>query len=145
MGIDDLTINSVVLVDQTFDNVMGGLSPTSDSDNDGVNALLEYALGGATNRNDQDRMPVSSFSNNELSLTYLARVDDANLSIFPEVTTDLGSTSGWVSSASLNSGIAVTILGTVEINGTTFERRRATVAIDSTDAKFMRIKTILNQ
>jgi acetyl esterase/lipase len=145
MAIDDLTINNIVLVNQTFDNVMGGVSPTSDSDNDGVNALLEYALGGATNRNDQDRMPVSSFSNNELSLTYLARVDDANLSILPEVTTDLGSTSGWVSSASLNSGIAVTILGTVDINGTTFERRRATVAIDSTGAKFMRIKTILNQ
>jgi len=145
MGIDDLTINNTVLVNQTFDNVMGGVSPTSDSDNDGVNALLEYALGGATNRNDQDRMPVSSFSNNELSLTYLARVDDANLSILPEVTTDLGSTSGWVSSASPNSGIAVTILGTVDINGTTLERRRATVAIDSTGAKFMRIKTILNQ
>jgi hypothetical protein len=135
-----LPVTQVLIVSQTFANVMGGVSPTSDSDNDGVNALLEYALGGATNQNDQDRMPVSSFSNNELSLTYLARVDDANLSILPEVTTDLGSTSGWVSS-----GIAVTSLGTVDINGTTFERRKAAVTAGSSGAKFMRVKIILNQ
>jgi hypothetical protein len=145
MGIDDVTINNLVLVDQTFANVMGGVSPTSDSDSDGVMALLEYAFGGSANRNDLDRMPVSSFSNNELSLTYLARTDDTSLSILPEVNTDLTSNSGWVSSATPNSGITVTNLGTVDISGTTFERRKATVGVDSSGAKFMRIKTILNQ
>jgi acetyl esterase/lipase len=132
-----LTVSSA---SSTFTSVMGGVSPTSDSDNDGVNALLEYALGGATNRNDQDRMPVSSFSNNELSLTYLARTDDTSLSILPEVSTDLVSSSGWSSS-----GIAVTSLGTVDINGITFERRKATVTAGSSGAKFMRVKIILNQ
>jgi hypothetical protein len=132
-----LTVSSA---SSTFTSVMGGVSPTSDSDNDGVNALLEYALGGATNRNDQDRMPVSSFSNNELSLTYLARTDDTSLSIFPEVSTDLASSSGWSSS-----GIAVTSLGTVDINGTPFERRKAAVIAGSSGAKFMRVKIILNQ
>jgi hypothetical protein len=147
MGIDDLTINSLVLVNQTFASVMGAVNPTSDLDSDGVMALLEYAFGGTGNRNDQDRMPVSSFSNNELSLTYLARVheDDPSLSILPEVSTDLESNSGWVSSESLNSGITITNLGTVDIDGTTFERKKATVPIDSSGAKFMRIKTILNQ
>jgi acetyl esterase/lipase len=145
MGIDDLTINNIVLVNQTFTSAMGGVSPTSDLDYDGMNALLEYALGGSMDRNDQDRMPAVTFSNNELSLTYLARTDDTSLSILPEVSMDLTSNSVWISSTNPNSGITVTILGTVDINGTTFERRRATVAIDSTSAKFMRIKTTLNQ
>jgi len=145
MGIDDVTINNLVLVNQAFANLMGGVSPTSDSDNDGVIALLEYAFGGAANRNDQDRMPVSGFSNNELSLTYLVRMDDTSLSIFPEVNTDLNSNSSWVSSATPNSGITVVTLGTVDLSGTTFERRKATVGVDSTGAKFMRIKTVLNQ
>jgi hypothetical protein len=145
MGIDDVTISSIVLANQTFANLMGGVSPTSDLDNDGVMALLEYAFGGSANRSDQDRMPVFSFSNNELSLTYLARTDDTSLSILPEVNTDLTSNSGWVSSATPNSGITVTNLGTVDISGTTFERRKATVGVDSSGAKFMRIKTTLNQ
>jgi hypothetical protein len=130
----------------TFAGVMGGVSPTSDSDNDGVMALLEYAFGGAGNRNDQDRMPVSSFSNNELSLTYLVRTDDDRLSILPEVNTDLSSNGAWVSSANPNSGITVTTLGTVDIDGTTFERRKAAVTVGSSrGAMFIRIKTILNQ
>jgi len=145
MGVDDLTINNIVLVNQTFTSAMGGVSPTSDLDYDGMNALLEYALGGSMDRNDQDRMPAVTFSNNELSLTYLARTDDTSLSVLPEVSMDLTSNSVWISSTNPNSGITVTILGTVDINGTTFERRRATVAIDSTGAKFMRIKTTLNQ
>jgi hypothetical protein len=140
-----LPLTQILTVSQTFANVMGGVSPTSDSDNDGVMALLEYAFGGAVSQNDQDRMPVSSFTNNELSLTYLARTDDTSLSILPEVSTDLASNSGWVSSAIPKSGITVETLGTVDINGTTFERRKATVAIDSSGAKFMRIKIILNQ
>jgi hypothetical protein len=140
-----LPLTQSLKVSQTFANVMGAVSPSSDSDNDGVNALLEYAFGGAANRNDRDRIPVTSFSNNELSLTYLARTDDTSLSILPEVNTDLTSNSGWVSSATPNSGITVTSLGTVDINGTTFERRRATVAVDGSGAKFMRVKIILNQ
>ena len=137
-----LTVSSA---SSTFTSVMGGVSPTSDLDYDGMNALLEYALGGSMDRNDQDRMPAVTFSNNELSLTYLARTDDTSLSVLPEVSMDLTSNSVWISSTNPKSGITVTILGTVDINGTTFERRRATVAIDSTGAKFMRIKTILNQ
>ena len=90
-------------------------------------------------------MPGSSSTNNELSLTYLARTDDTSLSILPEVSTDLASNSGWVSSASRNSGITVVTLGTVDINGTTFERRKATIAVNGSGAKFLRIKIILNQ
>ena len=140
-----LPLTQILTVSQTFANVMGVASPTSDSDNDGVMALLEYAFGGAVSRNDQDRMPVSSFTNNELSLTYLARTDDTSLSILPAVSTDLASNSGWASSASLNSGITVVTLGTMDINGTTFERRKATIAVNGSGAKFLRIKIILNQ
>jgi len=137
---DALPVTQILTVSQTFANVMGEVSPTSDSDNDGMNALQEYALGGAADRNDQDRMPVASFSNNELSLTYLARTDDDRLSIFPELSTDLASSSGWSSSE-----IRVTILGAVEINGTRFERRKAAVTVSGSGPVFMRVKTILNQ
>ena len=140
-----LPLTQILTVSQTFANVMGVASPTSDSDNDGVMALLEYAFGGTGSRNDQDRMPVSSFTNNELSLTYLARTDDTSLSILPEVSTDLASNSGWVNSASLNSGITIVALGTIDINGTTFERKKATIAVNGSDAKFLRIKIILSQ
>jgi hypothetical protein len=135
-----LPATQILSVSQTFANVMGEVSLTSDSDNDGINALQEYALGGAADRNDQDRMPVASFSNNELSLTYLARTDDDRLSIFPELSTDLASSSGWSSSE-----IRVTILGAVEINGTRFERRKAAVTVSGSGPVFMRVKTILNQ
>ena len=145
LGIDDVTISGLVLANQTFASVMGDVSPTSDLDNDGVVALLEYALGGAANRNDQDRMPVFSYADNELSLTYLARVDDPTLSILPEVSTDLSANGVWVNSASPDSGISVATLGTVDISGTTFERRKASVPISSAGPKFLRIKTTLNQ
>jgi hypothetical protein len=145
LGIDDVTISSLVLVNQTFASVMGAVSPTSDLDSDGVMALLEYAFGGSANRNDQDRMPVFSYADNELSLTYLARVDDPTLSILPEVSTDLSANGVWVNSASPDSGISVATLGTVDISGTTFERRKASVPISSAGPKFLRIKTTLNQ
>lgn len=132
-------------VSQTFANVMGGVSPISDLDKDGMSALLEYAFGGSIDRNDHDRMPVASFSNNELSLTYLARTDDESLSILPEVNTDLVSGGSWVSSANSNSGITVTSLGMVDINGTPFERRKATISVTSSSKKFVRIAVTLNQ
>ena len=119
----------------TFVTEFGGVSATSDTDGDGIPALLEYAFGGATNRNDRDRLPAVAFSNNELSLTYLARTNDTNLSIFPEQTTSLAATNSWT-----NSGITTSNLGTTNIGGTDFVRRKAVISTTNNSRQFLRIK-----
>ena len=133
----DLVLLSVLPV--TFTGEFGGVAPESDSDRDGISALLEYAFGGATNRNDADRMPQAASSNNELSLTYFARTNDTNLSIVPERTTDLSSTNSWT-----NTGITVSSLGTTNIRGTDFERRKAALSTTNSVRQFLRLKVKSN-
>ncbi len=62
---------------------------TSDSDGDGLPALLEYALGGSTNSNDQALLPQATLSGSILRMTAVVRTNDANLIIQPEASTDL--------------------------------------------------------
>lgn len=119
----------------SFAAEFGGVAAGSDTDGDGLTALMEYALGGATNRNDQDLLPAAGLSNNELSLSYLARTNDTNLTVLPERTTDLTGNSGWT-----QSGITVSNLGTTNIGGTDFERRKASLDITNNTRQFLRLK-----
>ena len=82
----------------TFASTFGSSTPTSDSDGDGVPALVEYALGGGTNGNDQSLLPVATLSGSSLSMSAVVRTNDTNLLIYPEVTLDLGSSTNWTSS-----------------------------------------------
>ena len=82
----------------TFASTFGSSTPTSDSDGDGVPALVEYALGGGTNGNDQSLLPVATLSGSSLSMSAVIRTNDTNLLIYPEVTLDLGSSTNWTSS-----------------------------------------------
>jgi hypothetical protein len=85
-------------------------------------------------------LPVATLSNNELSLVYLARTNDTNLSILPECTTDLSSSGGWT-----HGGITVSNLGTTNIGGTDFARRKATVTPSTnTTRQFLRLKVQSN-
>ena len=86
-----------------------------------------------------DRLPVAALSNNELSLTYLARTNDTNLSILPERTTDLSSANSWT-----NGGITVSNLGTTNIGGTDFERRKAALSTTNSVRQFLRLKVKSN-
>ncbi|NDA26598.1 MAG: hypothetical protein EBZ05_07140, partial [Verrucomicrobia bacterium] len=138
-GFDSSDLVPVWVLPVTFAGEFGGVAPESDSDRDGISALLEYAFGGATNRNDADRMPQAASSNNELSLTYFARTNDTNLSIVPERTTDLSSTNSWT-----NTGITVSSLGTTNIRGTDFERRKAALSTTNSVRQFLRLKVKSN-
>ena len=100
--------------------------------------LLKYAFGG-TNTNDRVNGPITGYGNNELSLTYVARTNDTNLSILPERTTDLSSSNGWT-----NGGITVSNLGTTNIGGTDFERRKAVVPATNPVRQFLRLKVRSN-
>jgi len=82
----------------TFASTFGGATPTSDGDGDGVPALVEYALGGSTNGNDQSLLPVASLTGSTLSMSAVVRTNDTNLLIYPEATLDLGSSTNWTSS-----------------------------------------------
>ena len=122
----------------SFSSLFSGASPVAVG-SDGMAYLLKYAFGG-TNTNDRVEWPVSGFSNNELSLIYVARTNDTNLSIEPERSTDLSSVSGWT-----NTGITVSNLGITNIGGTDFARRKATVTpATNTTRQFLRLKVQSN-
>jgi subtilisin family serine protease len=82
----------------TFASTFGGTTPTSDGDGDGVPALVEYALGGGTNGNDQSLLPVATLTGSTLSMSAVVRTNDTNLLIYPEATLDLGSSTSWTTS-----------------------------------------------
>jgi hypothetical protein len=82
----------------TFASSFGSAAPTSDSDGDGIPALVEYALGGATNGNDQSLLPVATLTGSTLSMSAVVRTNDTNLLIYPEATLDLGSSPNWTTS-----------------------------------------------
>ncbi|NDD82329.1 MAG: hypothetical protein EBZ53_07200, partial [Verrucomicrobia bacterium] len=121
----------------SFSALFPGVNPT-DIGSDGMAYLVKYAFGG-TNTNDRVSGPVSAYISNELSLTYVARTNDTNLSILPERTTDLSSTNSWT-----NTGITVSSLGTTNIGGTDFERRKAALSTTNSVRQFLRLKVKSN-
>jgi len=72
--------------------------PASDADGDGIPALVEYALGGSTNSNDQNLLPQMSLSNSSLSISAVIRTNDTNLLVYPEASTDLATPNSWTTS-----------------------------------------------
>jgi hypothetical protein len=116
----------------TFASTFSGSSPTAVGP-DGMSLLLKYAFGG-TNSNSPANWPKAAYSNNELSLTYLARTNDTNLSIYPERCTDLSASNSWT-----NTGISVSTLGTTNVDGNTVERRKASVISTNVTRQFLRI------
>ena len=81
----------------SFASSFGSTTPTSDADGDGIPALVEYALGGSTNGNDQSLLPVPSASGSNISMAAVVRTNDANLLIYPQACLNLSS-SNWISS-----------------------------------------------
>ena len=81
----------------SFASSFGSTTPTSDADGDGIPALVEYALGGSTNGNDQSLLPVLSVSGSNISMAAVVRTNDTNLLIYPQACLNLSS-SNWISS-----------------------------------------------
>lgn len=117
----------------SFAAEFGGADPASDSDADGVGALVEYALGGATNRVDLDRLPQVSRAGQELSISYLARTNDASLVYRPEAITGLGGS--WNTN-----NIVTTSTGSTNIGSTTYEMRRSSINLTNESKGFLRLK-----
>ncbi len=80
----------------TFASTFGTATPTSDGDGDGIPALAEYALGGGTNGNDQNLLPVADLTGSTLSMSAVVRTNDTNLLIYPEATLELGTSTSWI-------------------------------------------------
>ncbi|NBS55328.1 hypothetical protein EBT23_07230, partial [bacterium] len=87
----------------SFASSFGSTTPTSDTDADGIPALVEYALGGSTNGNDQSILPVPSVSGSNISMAAVVRTNDTNLLIYPQACLNLSS-SNW-----LNTGFTTNI------------------------------------
>ncbi|MBJ7258526.1 MAG: immunoglobulin domain-containing protein [Chthoniobacterales bacterium] len=115
-----------------------GATANSDSDADGVTALLEYALGGSTNRPDWDRLPLVQFGSNQLAISYLARTNDPSLSYVPQATASLDA--AWAAN-----GIVTSVLGTTNVGSTVFEMRRSSFAITNETKRFLRLKVEIPQ
>ena len=124
----------------------GNLDPTNVA-SDGLTYLMKYAYGAAnpTSPISQALRPVTTLTTNTngqpaLALTYYARTNDTNLLIQPIWSSELTSpTSSWQSNVTVNT------LGVTNTNGLVLEQRKATVPIDSTAKKFLRLKATLNK
>jgi hypothetical protein len=89
---------------------------------------------------DRALLPTASLSGSNLVMTYYARTNDTNLSVVPWTHTNLASSSTWSTN-----GIIVTNIGTLNTNGTTLEKRTATVPQGTDTRKFLRLQVLLNQ
>ena len=124
----------------------GTLEPTNVA-SDGLTYLMKYAYGAAnpTSPISQALRPVTTLTTNTngqpaLALTYYARTNDTNLLIQPIWSSELTSpTSSWQSNVTVNT------LGVTNTNGLVLEQRKATVPIDATAKKFLRLKATLNK
>ncbi|NDE85286.1 MAG: hypothetical protein EB056_04570, partial [Verrucomicrobia bacterium] len=77
-------ISAIVSISNpTYTSLFNTTSPGSDADGDGVPALVEYALGGGTNSNDQNLLPQMNLSNSSLSISAVIRTNDTNLLVYP--------------------------------------------------------------
>ena len=114
-----------------------GVAWTNDTDKDGVNDLLEFALGGNPNLpSDAKNLQAMSVTNaggaNRLRLEWLERTDGgSSLSVAPELATGLGGP--WTTLSPSNSVNQVGLPAN-------HQRREVTTPIDSTNRKFLRLR-----
>ena len=87
---------SVSVNHPTYSSLFATNHPSSDTDGDGVPALIEYALGGGTNGNDLSLLPVTALAGSNLTMSTVVRTNDTNLLIYPEATLDLTSSDPWI-------------------------------------------------
>jgi len=137
---------SAKIIQSLSEIFFGNLDPTNVA-SDGLTYLMKYAYGAAnpTSPISHALRPVTTLTTNTngqpvLALTYYARTNDTNLLIQPIWSSELTSpTSSWQSNVTVNT------LGVTNTNGLVLEQRKATVPIDSTAKKFLRLKATLNK
>jgi hypothetical protein len=85
---ESVTQTLTVSTGATFESLFGNQTATSDVDNDGVPALVEFALGGASNANDAAKLPQPVRDGNNLKLTAVVR--DVGVVVTAQSSTSLG-------------------------------------------------------
>jgi len=115
----------------SFASLFPNQSASSDTDNDGIPAFIEYVLGGTSSSNDAALLPQAVRDGNTLRLTAVVRSNDPTLLITAQSSTSLsGSWSGGLqgTDASDQTGVA-----------TGFTRRIFTFDATSSTRAFMRL------
>jgi hypothetical protein len=85
---ESVTQTLTVSTGATFESLFGNQTATSDVDNDGIPALVEFALGGASNANDAAKLPQPVRDGNNLKLTAVVR--DVGVVVTAQSSTSLG-------------------------------------------------------
>jgi len=88
------SVSGTLTIRSRFQDLFSDAPANSDTDGDGVPALLEYALGGSAGVNDQSKLPEVTSTNGSLTLTAVVRTNDPTLIIEPIRTTNLA-LGGW--------------------------------------------------
>jgi hypothetical protein len=86
---ESVTRTLTVSTGATFESLFGNQTATSDVDNDGVPALVEYAIGGNSTANDASRLPQMSRNGTSVVLTAIVRINDPAMSFSAHGTTNL--------------------------------------------------------
>lgn len=123
---------TVTAVGSTFTGWLGASVATPE-------LLTQYAFGAASPSSavNSSNLPSGSATNGSLVLTYFVRKDAQNGSLVtPQVHTDLTDTNGWGALAASN----IAAVSTNTVDGVEVVKKTATVPIDSTARKFLRLK-----
>jgi hypothetical protein len=76
----------------SFEETFPGQSATSDIDFDGIPALIEYGIGGASDGDDSHLLP-EMLEDSKLTIKAIVRTNDPRLSVGAQVSTNLAT--GW--------------------------------------------------
>jgi hypothetical protein len=120
---------TVTAASDTFESLFSGQAPTSDLDNDGIPALVEFALGGSSGANDTALLPQLSRDGNNLKLTAVVR--SSGSTVTAQSSTNLGG--AW------STGIAGTDDSNQDSVATGFKRRVFTFDATTNPRAFMRL------
>ena len=101
--------------------------------------LLNYAFGAASPSSTLSKLnlPTSDVVSDKLVLTYYVRQEATNPSlVVPQLSTDLASPDNWAPLAPSN----IATINTITVDGVQVVKKTASVPVDSTSRKFLRLK-----
>jgi len=126
------TITNSAPNDSSFSGWLGSATPSAD-------LLVQYAYGASNSSTgvSSSNYPSTTFNSNSLVMTYYVRKNSTNSNLVtPQVHTNLADSNGWGPIPSNN----IATVGTNNMNGVDVIQKTATVPIDSTTRKFLRLK-----
>ena len=123
-----------VVVKSTGSSFAGWLGSSTPS----AELLQQYAFGApsAANPVNESNLPTGGANGSDLVLTYYVRQEATNpYLVIPQLSSDLADSNSWSTN-----GITHANLGTNSVDGVSVVKKTASVPIDSTNRKFLRLK-----